>query len=705
MSEGPARMFPLMSDPINSLNEALRGRYRLERELGEGGMATVYLARDVRHDRNVAIKVLKPELAASVGAGRFLREIRTTANLRHPHIVPLFDSGEADGFLFYVMPLIEGETLRDLLDREGPLPIDRAVSIAAEVAGALSYAHERDVVHRDIKPGNIMIESGHVVVTDFGIAGAMQSASDARLTQTGTSLGTPLYMSPEQALGDPAKAASDQYSLACVLFEMIAGRPPFEGPTAMSVVAKHTVEPAPSLDSVRTDTPGAVAAVVARGLAKDPSDRFGDLATWRDALRSGDPSPPPVQMPTVSLEIEAAVTNERSLAVLPIRCSSEDADTRAFAEGLVEDMVSAFSRFSHPQVVSLSASRQVASEQSDAREAGRKLGARYVLEGTVRRGADRLRLTMQLVDVSDGAQMWAETYDRKVAGDWFDLQDDLAATIVSTVADWHGVLIRSMKVAVRRKRTEDLTPDEAVILTYVYWETESAELHAQVRTTLERAVEEDPHHSNAWACLAHMYIEEIKQGHNTLPDAAARSLEAARRAVELDPGSSMAFDALAQAQFFGDDMSGFRSSAERAIALNPLAADVVAFMGQLLALSGDWERGLAHNRRARERNPGHPGWYYFLPFWDCFRRGEYDQALAMIQQVNMPAYIWAPLGLAAVNGQLGREKAARAAAAEAVRLVPDIATRVEHGLRLWRFWEHCGPAFMEGLETAGLETP
>lgn len=697
-------MFRPMSDPIDSLNDALQGRYILERELGEGGMATVYLARDERHDRNVAIKVLKPELAASVGADRFLREIRTTANLRHPHIVPLFDSGEVDGFLFYVMPHIEGETLRDLLDREGPLPIDRAVSIATETAGALAYAHERDVVHRDIKPANIMIESGHVVVTDFGIAGAMQNASDTRLTQTGASLGTPVYMSPEQALGDPAKAASDQYSLACVLFELVAGRPPFEGPTMLSVIAKHTIEPAPSLNSVRADTPGPVVAAVARALAKDPSDRFDDPATWCDALRVGEPSP--VSVPTEApAGIDTVGTNEALLAVLPIRCSSDDPDTRAFAEGLVEDMVSALSRYSHLQVASLSASRQVASEQSDAREAGRKLGARYVLEGSVRRGADRLRLTTQLVDVADGAHMWAETYNRKLDGDWFDLLDDLTATIVSTVADWHGVLIRSMKVAVRRKRPEDLTPDEAVILTYVYWETESSELHAHVRTSLERAVEDDPHHSNAWACLAHMYIEEIKQGHNQLPDSAGRSLEAARRAVELDPSSSMAFDALAQAQFYGDDMSGFRSSAQRAIALNPLAADVVAFMGQLLALSGEWELGMAHNRRARERNPGHPGWYYFLPFWDHFRRGEYDQALAAIQQVNMPVYFWAHLGLAAVNGQLGRKKAARAAAAEAVKLMPDVAERVRDGLRLWRLWEHCGPAYLEGLEKAGLAIP
>ena len=214
------------------LTTVLADRYRIERELGAGGMATVYLAEDLKHDRKVAIKVLRPELAMALGAERFLREIATTANLRHPHILPLYDSGEAGGFLYYVMPLVEGESLRDRLDRQKQLPIDEALSISREVADALGYAHQRGIIHRDIKPENILLEGGHAVVADFGIARAISRAGADKLTATGISVGSPLYMSPEQAAGDAnLDGRSDLYALGCVLYEMLGGQAPFTGPT------------------------------------------------------------------------------------------------------------------------------------------------------------------------------------------------------------------------------------------------------------------------------------------------------------------------------------------------------------------------------------------------------------------------------------------------------------------------------------------
>ena len=228
-----------MSDPVARLNAALEGRYAIERELGEGGMATVYLAADLKHERKVALKVLKPELAAVVGAERFLAEIKTTANLQHPHILPLFDSGEADTFLFYVMPYVEGETLRDRIESERQLPVDEAVALASKVAGALQHAHEHGVIHRDIKPGNILLQDGEPVVADFGIALAVGAAGSNRLTETGLSLGTPYYMSPEQATGDQAVGAStDTYALGSVLYEMLVGDPPYPGSTAQAVLGK-----------------------------------------------------------------------------------------------------------------------------------------------------------------------------------------------------------------------------------------------------------------------------------------------------------------------------------------------------------------------------------------------------------------------------------------------------------------------------------
>ena len=279
-----------MSDPVARLNTALEGRYAIERELGDGGMATVYLADDLKHERKVALKVLKPELAAVVGAERFLAEIKTTAKLTHPHILPLFDSDEADGFLFYVMPHIEGESLRERIDREKQLGVDDAVAITQKVAGALDYAHEHGVVHRDIKPGNILLsEQGEPLVADFGIALAVAQAGAGRITETGLSLGTPHYMSPEQATGDrDVDPRSDVYALGCVLYEMLAGQLPFSASTAQAVLVKILTADAPSITTERRTVPPHVGHALAQALEKLPADRFTSAAEFATAL--GDES-------------------------------------------------------------------------------------------------------------------------------------------------------------------------------------------------------------------------------------------------------------------------------------------------------------------------------------------------------------------------------------------------------------------------------
>src|SRR6188508_7002 len=277
-----------MTTPSSRISGALSSRYRLEQEIGAGGMATVYLAEDIRHDRRVALKVLRPELAAVIGAERFLAEIKLTANLQHPHILPLFDSGEADSFLFYVMPFVEGESLRDRLNREKQLPVDEAIRLAGEVASALDYAHRHGVVHRDIKPENILLHDGRALVADFGIALAASKAASTRMTETGMSLGTPHYMSPEQAMGErEITARSDVYALGCVTYEMLTGDPPFTGPTAQAIVAKvMTAEPA-SITSLRKSVPDALDDAVMTALQKLPADRFATAAEFASALTGG----------------------------------------------------------------------------------------------------------------------------------------------------------------------------------------------------------------------------------------------------------------------------------------------------------------------------------------------------------------------------------------------------------------------------------
>ncbi len=298
---------------IDHLTAAVADRYRIERELGSGGMATVYLAEDLKHERLVALKVLRPELAAAIGNQRFLREIKITAKLHHPHILELYDSGDADGFLYYVMPYVEGESLRDRLDREKQLPLDDAMSIAREVADALSYAHSHGVIHRDIKPENILLQSGHAVVADFGIARAVSAAGGEHLTETGMSIGTPVYMSPEQAAGETdLDGRSDLYSLGCVLYEMLAGQPPFTGATVESVIHQHVSAEPPNITSIRPAVPAGIAGILQRALAKTPADRFSPAAQFAEALQAQSgtsgfvTAPPPGRMRRWNVAIAGA---------------------------------------------------------------------------------------------------------------------------------------------------------------------------------------------------------------------------------------------------------------------------------------------------------------------------------------------------------------------------------------------------------------
>ncbi len=314
---------------------ALADRYRIERELGAGGMATVYLARDIRHDRAVAVKVLHADLAQELGAERFLSEIKTTARLRHPNILPLFDSGVAqngdDSLLYYVMPFIEGVSLRARLNRDGKLPVEESLRIAAEVSDALGYAHDHGVIHRDVKPENILLEGGHALVADFGIALAAAAPGAERLTQSGMSLGTPAYMSPEQSTGDrDIDARSDVYSLACVLYEMLTGEPPFAGPTFESILVKRFTQQPPRVSIKRSGVHRQVDAAVFAAMAREPVQRPASMARFRDAL--------------TTRANEAATDAPKSIAVLPFANMSADRDNEYFSDGIAEEIINALAQ-------------------------------------------------------------------------------------------------------------------------------------------------------------------------------------------------------------------------------------------------------------------------------------------------------------------------------------------------------------------------
>jgi serine/threonine protein kinase len=410
------------SNQLQHVTTALSGRYRVVREIGRGGMATVYLADDPRHHRQVAIKVFDPGYAEALGKDRFLREIEVTAGLTHPHILPLYDSGLADGLAYYVMPHVEGKTFREHLQEKGRLPLDEALRIVRGVADALAFAHRKGIVHRDIKPENVLLQAGHALVADFGIARALTLAGDAALTQTGMVVGTPSYMSPEQTVGDSAvDGRSDIYSLACLLFEALTGSPPFKGGTSADVARRRLTEVAPRLRTSASDVPATIDEAVAKALAREPGDRFATADAFAAALMRSGAAPG-----------AAVATETKGLVVLPFTNLSPDPENEFFADGLTEEVIADLSGISALRVISRTSAMRFKGTDKDLRTIARELNVRYVLEGSVRRAGSSLRVTAQLVEAHTDSQVWAEKYSGSI-DDVFAIQEEISRKIVKAL--------------------------------------------------------------------------------------------------------------------------------------------------------------------------------------------------------------------------------------------------------------------------------
>jgi serine/threonine-protein kinase len=648
---------------LATLSLSLQDRFELRAELGSGGMATVYLAHDRRHDRPVAIKVMRPDVAAGVGAERFLREIRVAARLQHPHILPVFDSGEAAGRLWYAMPYVEGETLRDRLARDGVLALDEALRLTGEVADALDYAHRRGVIHRDVKPANILLSEGHALLADFGVARPVAGGQaggigvSTALTEVGMSVGTPAYMSPEQALGaEHVDGRADVYALGCVLFEMLAGRPPFTGPNPQAVVARHVTAPVPSIRTAAERVPAWLDQVIQRALAKQPDERFSTSGEMARALVPAGPT-----------EVVAPRRAERSLAVLPFANLSPDPENEYFADGMTDELINALAKLPGLRVVSRTSAFAFKGRQQDVRSIGAQLGVESVVEGSVRRAGRRLRTSVQLVNVADGYQLWSETFDREME-DVFAIQDEISRGIVSALklrllGEAAGPLVKLP--------TDDFEAYTLYLKGRLQWNRRSDDALHQGLRYFEEALARDPDYPLAHVGLADSYV--LLGFYTALPPSAAfpRARAAAETALRLDPTLGEAYPTLAYVKMYYEwDWPGALAAFRDAIERNPGYATTYQWQGNCFALLGRFDASIASFQRAVELDPlsgiknAALGWGYYFA-----RR--YPEAIAQqrraleIEPDLAVAHLWCGLSLE----QTGAEPAAVERFTEALRLL------------------------------------
>ncbi len=649
-----------MTDFNQTLETAISGSYTIERELGGAGMSRVFLATETLLDRRVVIKVLPENVAAGISAERFRREIQLAAKLQHPHIVPVLTSGEVLGLPYFTMPFIEGESLREKLDREGEMPLSDALKLLRQVASALAYAHKHGIVHRDIKPANVMVGEEFALVTDFGVSKAIGESIVSKggagsLTAAGVAIGTPAYMAPEQAVADPhVDHRADIYSLGILAYEILTGAPPFSGRTTQAILAAHVVQPPEPIQNRRPNLAPWIADLVMQCLAKRPADRPQSAADILHLLDHHEPvtsgasaaidSLPAKTRPRyqyfaatalVALLAASAVyvllprgktdaaSNEiRSVAVLPLVNVGGTSQDDYFSDGMSDELANALNQIPGLRVASRTSSFTFKGRKDvDVGEIGRRLNVQAVLEGTVRRAGDRLRVTGQLTSTNDGLSLWSDTYERE-AKDVFAVQENIARSIAEALE-----LRLGPKGSAREAQgTANLQAYDAYLRGRYFWNARGAENLRRAVKHFDQAIAADPNFARAYAARAMTYGLLPQYTDASPADALEKTRADAKRALDSDSTLAEAYTALGVASVNAWDWDGAGAAYKKAIALEPSYPTAHQWYGELLYTTSRLDSSIAETRRARDLDPLAPILAAALGY-ALVVAGKYDEAL------------------------------------------------------------------------------
>ncbi len=702
---------PESPEPISIVTERLAqatsGRYRIDAVLGQGGMGIVYRGHDTIIERDVAIKLVSNRYSRETGVNRYLREARAIGAISHPNVLTIYDVGDSDDGCFLVTELMTGGSLADRIRQTGPLPWKEATTIMVQLCEGLQTAHEAGIIHRDIKPQNVLLSSaGEAKLADFGLAllSTPSANDDDDRSKTVGILGSPHYMSPEQCEGRESDCRTDIYSIGATYYALLTGVQPYQelgGP--MQIMYGHCHGEVPDPRKTADELPAQCASIVQRAMAKRPDHRYANVGQLACALQQLSKSEGTSDSDQFQRLVQ--VPSGPSIAVLPLASRDNDPEQEYFCDGITEEIISSLARFRELRVIAANSTFQYKGQHPDSHLVGKELDADYVLEGSIRRSGERIRVRVELVESATRTVCWNESYDRCLStADLFDVQDEIAQHVAAAVGHPTGSVFHRHRQAIQSRDTNTLVAYELVLKWYEYMRLIDESLHATLRERFETVTKEGCELSDAWAALAFLYLDELRINHNRRvdPPPLDRALVAARRANEIDPNSTFGNHVMFCIHFHRKEYDAFHESAKRAFQLNPNHSDMLMDYSLCLCCCSDWERGVALTEKAIALSPAMPPRYHTVPALNSLRLGEYEKALSHAIPLSQIEPFWALVILAACYGLLGQIDEGQAAIGLLLQRHPDFPSTWQEEFAVWHMPEEMSQPLFVGMAALGM---